>query len=56
MVFIDAGLHAPVIAGKSVELAGRTGGVEFWHNGPIWVKIGVILEIIEISIVAVVEH
>jgi hypothetical protein len=33
-----AGLHVPVIA--LFELPGREGANEFWHNGPIWVNVG----------------
>jgi hypothetical protein len=55
-VFIAAGLQVPVIAGMLVELAGRAGGVEFWHSGPIWVNVGVILVVTRIFIVAVAAH
>jgi hypothetical protein len=45
-----------VIAGVLVELKGNDGAVEFWHNGPICVNVGIIEAVIEISIVAVVAH
>jgi hypothetical protein len=35
-----AGLQVPEIA--LVELLGREGAEEFWHNGPIWVNAGII--------------
>jgi hypothetical protein len=55
-VFIVAGLHVPMIAGIFVELAGKDGGMEFWHNGPICVNTGVILVDTTISIVVVAAH
>ena len=39
-----------------LEVAGSTGAILFWHNGPICVKVGVIWFVITISIVAVVAH
>jgi hypothetical protein len=39
-VFIVAGFQVPVIL--FVEVNGNAGGVEFRHNGPIPVKVGVI--------------
>ena len=39
-----------------VEVAGRAGGVEFWHRGPICVNVGVTSAFITIDIVAVVAH
>jgi hypothetical protein len=40
-VITAAGFQVPVIAGELVELVGKAGDIEFWHNGPIWVKTGV---------------
>ena len=53
-VLIVAGLQVPVIL--LVEVAGNTGGVEFWLSGPICVKVGVICVVISISIVVFPPH
>jgi hypothetical protein len=53
-VLIVAGLHVPVIL--LVEDAGNADGVEFWHNGPICVNVGVTRLLIWITIVVVVAH
>jgi hypothetical protein len=55
-VLIAAGLQVPVIAGMLVELAGRAGGVEFWHSGPIWVNVGIRLVVTRIFIVVEAAH
>jgi hypothetical protein len=55
-VLIVAGFHVPVMAGVFIELAGSAGAVEFWHNGPICVNVGIIEGVTTISIVAVVAH
>ena len=53
-MFIVAGFHVPVIL--LFDVVGSAGAVAFWHNGPIWVKVGVTLVPIVIVIVAVVAH
>jgi hypothetical protein len=53
-VLITAGFQVPFMA--LFEVPGRAGGTEFWHNGPIWVNAGVILEVTSISIVAEAAH
>jgi hypothetical protein len=55
-VLIVAGLQVPVIAGRFVELNGNDGAVEFRHNGPICVRVGVILVDTTISIVVGAAH
>lgn len=35
---IVAGLHVPVM--PLLDVVGSTGGVEFWHTGPIAAKVG----------------
>ncbi len=55
-VLMVAGFHVPVMAGELAELAGNAGGVENWHNGPIWVKTGVISGLTTMFIVAEVAH
>jgi hypothetical protein len=55
-VLIVAGLHVPFIAGVFVELFGSAGAVEFWHNGPICVNVGIMEGVTTIFIVAVVAH
>jgi hypothetical protein len=55
-VFITAGLHVPVIAGRFVELAGKDGATEFRQSGPICANVGTIALVIRIFIVAVVAH
>jgi hypothetical protein len=49
VVLIDAGLQVPVTPSR--EDAGNNGATEFWHNGPIWVKVGVICVAMVIFIV-----
>jgi hypothetical protein len=34
--------HVPVMGGTFVEVNGNSGGTEFWHKGPMAVKVGVI--------------
>jgi hypothetical protein len=34
--------QVPVIGGTFVEVNGNSGGTEFWHKGPMAVKVGVI--------------
>jgi hypothetical protein len=53
-VLIVAGLQVPLI--PLFELFGREGAVEFRHNGPIWVNVGVTNGSMTISIVAVLAH
>ena len=53
-VLIKAGLHVPEM--PLFEVRGNAGGVEFWHNGPICVNVGVMLFDITIAIVAVAAH
>ena len=53
-VLIVAGFHAPVIL--LFDVVGSGGAAEFWHNGPIWIKVGVTLVPIVMFIVAVVAH
>jgi hypothetical protein len=55
-VLIEAGLHVPVIDGLLSELLGRDGAIEFWHNGPIWIKVGITDVVTSISIVVVAAH
>jgi hypothetical protein len=55
-VLITAGLQVPEIAGLLVELVGKTGGVEFWQRGPIWVKVGVISVVMTMSMVTALAH
>ena len=54
VVLIDDGFHVPVI--PSSDIPGKVGGIEFWHNGPIWLNIGVICVVMVISIVVTVPH
>jgi hypothetical protein len=54
LVFIVAGLHVPAIPFD--EFAGKDGGAEFWHNGPIAANAGVICEETVTSIVVAVAH
>ena len=51
-----AGLQVPVMAGLFLELAGKTGGVEFRHKGPICKKEGFISEFTVIFMVVVLPH
>ncbi len=53
-MFIVAGFHVPVIL--LFDVVGSGGAVAFWHKGPSWVKVGVTLVPIMMSIVAVVAH
>jgi hypothetical protein len=55
-VLIVAGLHVPFIAGVFVELVGNAGPVEFWHNGPICINVGIIEGVTTISIVVTTAH
>ena len=50
------GVHTPVMAGKLLELCGNKTVGEFWHNGPIAAKVGVIEFVISISKVVVPAH
>jgi hypothetical protein len=34
--------QVPVMGGTFVEVNGNNGGTEFWHKGPMAVKVGVI--------------
>ena len=54
VVFIDDGLHVPVM--PSSDTPGKIGGIEFWHSGPICVKVGVICRVMVIFIVVTVPH
>ena len=47
-MLIVAGLHVPVIL--LFDVAGSGGAVEFWHNGPGCVNVGVTLPLIVMSI------
>ena len=40
----------------SSDTPGRLGGIEFWHSGPICVKVGVICGDMIISIEVTVPH
>ena len=51
---IVAGLQVPLIPLRDV--VGNAGGVEFWHNGPIRLKVGPICEVTTTVIVAEVPH
>ncbi len=55
-MLIVAGFQVPVITGLLVELEGNTGGVEFRHSGPIWVKVVVICGLIVIFIFTLEAH
>jgi hypothetical protein len=55
-VLMVAGFHVPVIAGIFIELAGSAGAVEFWHNGPIAVNVGVMFGLTVIVNVFDVAH
>ena len=54
VVFIDDGLQVPVI--PSSDTPGKVGGIEFWHNGPIWAKVGVTCGDMLIDIVVTIPH
>ena len=49
-----AGVHVPLI--PLSDVVGNAGGVEFWHNGPITLKVGPICEVTTTVIVAGVPH
>ena len=51
-----AGFQVPVMAGLLFEVAGKPGGVLFWHNGPIGAKVGVMEVVTTIIMVALVAH
>ena len=53
-VLIVAGTHVPVI--PFVEVAGRRGGVLFWHSGPKAAKAVGIRVFVVITRVVVVAH
>ncbi len=53
-MFIVEGFHVPVIL--LFDVVGSVCAAAFWHNGPIWVKVGVTLVLIVMSIVAVVAQ
>ena len=53
-VLIVAGSQVPVIL--LLEVVGNAGAVAFWHNGPIWVNVGVAPLVTSIDMVAVVPH
>ena len=55
MLIVD-GLQLPVITGLLVEPDGKAGAALFRHNGPICTKVGVILLVIVIFIVATEAH
>jgi hypothetical protein len=42
VVVLMAAFQVPVMGGISLELNGSSGGTEFWHKGPMAVKIGTI--------------
>ena len=54
VVLIDDGFHVPLI--PSSDVPGKVGGIEFWHNGPICVKVGVICGVMVIDIVVTIPH
>ena len=54
VVLIDDGFHVPVI--PSSDTNGKVGGIEFWHSGPICLKVGVICGFMVIDIVVTVPH
>ena len=49
-VFIVAGLQVPVIL--LFDVVGSDGAVAFWHSGPTWVKVGVTVPLMVMSIIA----
>ena len=55
-VLIVAGDQVPVIAGILLELVGKAGAILFNSNGPIELKVGVMLPVIVISTVTAVAH
>ena len=54
VVLIDDGLQVPVM--PSSDTPGKDGGSEFWHNGPICVKVGVTCGVMVISIEVTIPH
>jgi hypothetical protein len=50
------GVQVPVIAGELLELCGNNTVGEFWQNGPIVAKVGVIEFVISMSKVVVPAH
>ena len=54
VVLIDDGLQFPVI--PSSDTNGKVGGIEFWHRGPICVKVGVTCGLMVIDIVVTIAH
>jgi hypothetical protein len=55
-VLIVAGFHFPVTGVTLVELTGSNGAFEFWHNGSICTKVGVISGTISTSILNSMAH
>jgi hypothetical protein len=55
-VFIIEGDHVPEIVGELIELVGNKPGVLFKQYGPNWMKVGVIVGVITILIMALVPH
>ena len=54
VVVIVAGIQVPEMPFN--EVAGRAGGVEFWHSGPIGSNVGVISGVIVTDTVAGIPH
>ena len=54
VVLIDDGFHVPVM--PSSDTPGKDGGSEFWHSGPICVKVGVTCGVIVIFIEDTIAH
>ena len=54
VVLINDGFQFPVM--PSSDIPGKDGGSEFWHSGPICVKVGVTCRVMVISIVVTVQH
>lgn len=55
-VLITAGSHVPVICGLLSDFEGNTGGVVFWHSGPMGLKTGLISLAISMSMVNGLAH
>ena len=53
-VLMTSGFHVPVML--SSDTPGKDGGSEFWHNGPICVKVGVTCGVIVIDIEVTIPH
>ena len=51
---IVAGLQVPLI--PLSDVVGNAGGVEFWHNGPITLKVGPVCDVTTTVMVAEVPH